>query len=227
MAPPADDPSTRTGGLQSQLGADGNPIVHPVEVDATNGHVNPPPPPVPDVEAPVTTAALTAAMQGFAAQIASQFAEMQAQQQKYNDKIDSLHVTSDGRVIPTGRTLFQTPTRSTAATGSNAATNGEKDTDPEVAKLRRDLDAISSKVHDAISSSPEIAKILAETKRSPFTRRIAAIPLKDQTALRLQFYNNGDDPRNWLRNFEMAMRRQNMPPPKNKTQITAKCSSST
>ncbi|CAA7048573.1 unnamed protein product [Microthlaspi erraticum] len=149
MAPPADDPSIRTGGLQSQLGADGNPIVHPVEVDATNGHVNPPPPPVPDVEAPVTTAALTAAMQGFAAQIASQFAEMQAQQQKYNDKIDSLHVTSDGRVIPTGRTLFQTPTRSTAATGSNAATNGEKDTDPEVAKLRRDLDAISSKVHDA------------------------------------------------------------------------------
>ncbi|CAA7051673.1 unnamed protein product [Microthlaspi erraticum] len=132
MAPPADDPSIRTGGLQSQLGADGNPIVHPVEVDATNGHVNPPPPPVPDVEAPVTTAALTAAMQGFAAQIASQFAEMQAQQQKYNDKIDSLHVTSDGRVIPTGRTLFQTPTRSTAATGSrNCRDNGEKDTDPK------------------------------------------------------------------------------------------------
>ncbi|CAA7038690.1 unnamed protein product [Microthlaspi erraticum] len=45
----------------------------------------PPPPPVPDVEAPVTTAALTAAMQGFTAQIASQFAQMQAQQQKYND----------------------------------------------------------------------------------------------------------------------------------------------
>ncbi|CAA7032650.1 unnamed protein product [Microthlaspi erraticum] len=103
MGPPNDELVTKTSGLQSQLGADGNPIVHPVEVDATNGHVNPPPPPVPDVEAPVTTAALTAAMQSFAAQIA----EMQAQQQKYNDKIDSLHVTSDGRVSPTGRTLFQ------------------------------------------------------------------------------------------------------------------------
>ncbi|CAA7057471.1 unnamed protein product [Microthlaspi erraticum] len=136
MGPPNDELVTKTGGLQSQLGADGNPIVHPVEVDATNGHVNPPPPPVPDVEAPVTAAALTAAMQGFAAQIA----EMQAQQQKYNDKIDSLHVTSDGRVIPTGRTLFQTPTTSIAAICSNASTNGDKDTDPEVAKLRHDLD---------------------------------------------------------------------------------------
>ncbi|CAA7059617.1 unnamed protein product [Microthlaspi erraticum] len=133
------------------------PIVHPVEVDATNGHVNPPPPPVPDVEAPVTTAALTP-MQGFAAQIASQFAEMQAQQQKYNDKIDSLHVTSDGRIIPTGRTLFQTPTRSTAATGSNAATNGEKDTDPEVAKLRCDLDAISSKCTTLSARHPRLPK---------------------------------------------------------------------
>ncbi|CAA7046668.1 unnamed protein product [Microthlaspi erraticum] len=66
MGPPNASSSPETGGLQSQLGADGNPIVHPVEVDATNGHVNPPPPPVPDVEAPVTTAALTAAMQGFA-----------------------------------------------------------------------------------------------------------------------------------------------------------------
>ncbi|CAA7028100.1 unnamed protein product [Microthlaspi erraticum] len=107
MAPPADDPSIRTGGLQSQLGADGNPIVHPVEVDATNGHVNPPPPPVPDVEAPVTTAALTAAMQGFAAQIASQFAEMQAQQQKYNEPektpISSSYTKSSGLVITRAR----------------------------------------------------------------------------------------------------------------------------
>ncbi|CAA7035359.1 unnamed protein product [Microthlaspi erraticum] len=45
-------------------------------------------------------------------------------------------------------------------------------------------------------------------EKKSFTRRIAAIPLRDQTALRLQFYNKGDDPRNWLRNFEMAMRRQ-------------------
>ncbi|CAA7019795.1 unnamed protein product [Microthlaspi erraticum] len=84
----------------------------------------------------------------------------------------------------------------------------ERRQDPEVAKLRRNLDAISSKVHDAISSAPEIAKVLAETKRSPFTRRIAAIPLRDQTALRLQFYNKGDDPRGWLRNFEIVMKRQ-------------------
>ncbi|CAA7016293.1 unnamed protein product [Microthlaspi erraticum] len=140
MAPPADDPSTR---LQSQLGADGNPIVHPVEVDATNGHVNPPPPPVPDVEAPVTTAALTAAMQGFAAQIA---AEMQAQQQKYNDKIDSLHVTSDGR----------TATR-------------------QVAKLRRNLDAINSKVHSATSSTPDNTGILTETQKIGDSKTVTSI----------------------------------------------------
>ncbi|CAA7057470.1 unnamed protein product [Microthlaspi erraticum] len=45
-------------------------------------------------------------------------------------------------------------------------------------------------------------------ERSPFTRRIAAIPLRDQTVLCLQFYNKGDDPRGWLRNFEIVMKRQ-------------------
>ncbi|CAA7040600.1 unnamed protein product [Microthlaspi erraticum] len=120
MGPSNDDLGAGTCGQKSRLGADENPIIHPV--NPTSGHNNPPPPPVPDAEAPVTTAAFTAAMQAFAAQ----FAEMQAQQQKYNGKIDFLHITSDGRVIPTGQTLFQTPTRSTSATSSNAATNDTK-----------------------------------------------------------------------------------------------------
>ncbi|CAA7053016.1 unnamed protein product [Microthlaspi erraticum] len=38
-----------------------------------------------------------------------------------------LHITKGGRVIPTGRTLFQTTIRSITATGSNAATNDDKE----------------------------------------------------------------------------------------------------
>ncbi|CAA7048590.1 unnamed protein product [Microthlaspi erraticum] len=103
MAPPADD-------HQKQADCKVNSAqMETPSFDATNGHVNPPPPPVPDVEAPVTTAALTAAMQGFAAQIASQFAEMQAQQQKYNDK------TKSGQTAPQ-------PQRSSKVHGATSST---------------------------------------------------------------------------------------------------------
>ncbi|CAA7015295.1 unnamed protein product [Microthlaspi erraticum] len=101
MGLPPDDPNT---GLQSELGADGNPIVHPVEVDATNGH-------------------------------------------------------------------------------QQALTSRRTATRPKVAKLHRDLNAISSKVHGATSSTPDYTEILADTQKIGDSKTVTSISSMEEASI--------------------------------------------
>ncbi|KFK42631.1 hypothetical protein AALP_AA1G020200 [Arabis alpina] len=73
--------------------------------------------------------------------------------------------------------------------------------------LRAKLTEITSKVHHAISSAPEIERVLAETQQTPFTDRIMATPVRDSSKLRISHYTGDTDPMQHLRKFNLAMGR--------------------
>ncbi|KFK22785.1 hypothetical protein AALP_AAs69847U000200 [Arabis alpina] len=78
--------------------------------------------------------------------------------------------------------------------------------------LRAKLTEITSKVHSAISSAPEIKRVLAETQQTPFTDRIMATPVRDSSKLRISHYTGDTDPMQHLRKFNLAMGRTHYSP---------------
>ncbi|XP_023641926.1 uncharacterized protein LOC111831537 [Capsella rubella] len=64
-----------------------------------------------------------------------------------------------------------------------------------------------SQVHLAISAAPDIDRVIEETRRTPFTDRIAKQRLRDMGKLRLPEYAGTSDPRAHLRAFRLAITR--------------------
>ncbi|CAA7029200.1 unnamed protein product, partial [Microthlaspi erraticum] len=67
---------------------------------------------------------------------------------------------------------------------------------------------VDSKVHRATSSAPELTKALADTRRSPLTRRLRQIELHERVRLKIDSYTGEEDPKKWLTAFNLAMRRE-------------------
>ncbi|CAA7048583.1 unnamed protein product [Microthlaspi erraticum] len=74
--------------------------------------------------------------------------------------------------------------------------------------MNRRLDEVDSKVHRATSSAPELTKALADTRRSPLTRRLRQIELHERVRLKIDSYTGEEDPKKWLTAFNLAMRRE-------------------
>ncbi|CAA7020222.1 unnamed protein product [Microthlaspi erraticum] len=72
--------------------------------------------------------------------------------------------------------------------------------------MNRRLDEVDSKVHRATSSAPELTKALADTRRSPLTRRLRQIDLHERVRLKIDSYTGEEDPKKWLTAFNLAMR---------------------
>ncbi|CAA7059262.1 unnamed protein product [Microthlaspi erraticum] len=75
-------------------------------------------------------------------------------------------------------------------------------------RVNRRLDEVDSKVHRATSSAPELTKALADTRRSPLTRRLRQIELHERVRLKIDSYTGEEDPKKWLTAFNLAMRRE-------------------
>ncbi|CAA7015051.1 unnamed protein product [Microthlaspi erraticum] len=78
----------------------------------------------------------------------------------------------------------------------------------ELERVNRRLDEVDSKVHRATSSAPELTKALADTRRSPLTRRLRQIELHERVRLKIDSYTGEEDPKKWLTAFNLAMRRE-------------------
>ena len=124
------------------------------------------------------------------------------------------------------RILFQTP-MATASTNQptdgtplpadgdgqiteNQQVNGDGEdptlqtTDDELDSVRRKMKEMKSKFHRATSSAPDIDRVIEETRRSPFSARIASFKIKDARRVNLPTYDGQGDPKSHLAAFQIA-----------------------
>ncbi|KAG7568054.1 Retrotransposon gag domain [Arabidopsis thaliana x Arabidopsis arenosa] len=79
-------------------------------------------------------------------------------------------------------------------------------------KVRQELNEMKSKFHQATSSTPEIDRVIAETRRTPFTSRISNLRIKDSRNVKLLTYDGKGDPKNHLVAFQIAAGRIDLEP---------------
>lgn len=66
---------------------------------------------------------------------------------------------------------------------------------------------MNSKVHRAISSAPEIERVLEETKKTSFTERIINTPVKHMGKIKFPTYEEKSDSCHYITAFTIAMGR--------------------
>ncbi|KAL9285783.1 putative retrotransposon gag domain-containing protein [Arabidopsis thaliana] len=64
-----------------------------------------------------------------------------------------------------------------------------------------------SRMHLAVSDAPDIDRVIEETRRTPFTDKIACFRLRDVERLRFPEYVGMSDPKAHLRSFRFAITR--------------------
>ncbi|KAG7559607.1 Ribonuclease H-like superfamily [Arabidopsis thaliana x Arabidopsis arenosa] len=83
---------------------------------------------------------------------------------------------------------------------------------PEIQNLQNQIREMSSKVHQATSSAPEVDRVIEETRRTPFTPRIAALRIQDQRKVKLPGYDGKGDPKEFLTSFQVTAGRVHLEP---------------
>ncbi|CAA7021710.1 unnamed protein product [Microthlaspi erraticum] len=74
--------------------------------------------------------------------------------------------------------------------------------------MNRRLNEVDSKVHRATSSAPELTKALVDTRKSPLTRRLRLIDMRERIRLKIDSYTGEEDPKKWLTAFNLALTRE-------------------
>ncbi|KAL9811743.1 hypothetical protein AtNW77_Chr5g0112841 [Arabidopsis thaliana] len=67
-------------------------------------------------------------------------------------------------------------------------------------------------MHRAISSAPELEKVLEETQLSPFTVRISEVRVRHITKVKLVPYNDLTDTKIFLKSVSLAINRNHFSP---------------
>ncbi|CAA7043061.1 unnamed protein product [Microthlaspi erraticum] len=148
-----------------------------------------------DPEISLSSSELERVMEKFMAPINKSFAEIRAQQSRTQKRIEALNREDDE-----GRSIHSTEMEDEPAPRSERL---NQETALELERMNRRLDEVNSKIHRATSSAPELTKALADTRRSPLTRR-----LRDRIRLKIDSYPGDEDPKKWLTAFNLAMTRE-------------------
>ena len=75
------------------------------------------------------------------------------------------------------------------------------------AQTNANMAQMHSRMHLAVSDAPDIDRVIEETRRTPFTDRIACFRLRDVERLRFPEYDGTSDPKAHLRSFRFAITR--------------------
>ncbi|CAA7015709.1 unnamed protein product [Microthlaspi erraticum] len=134
-------------------------------------------------------------MENLVKPLADGFESMRAQQKKTQEQVEALAREDD-----------EDP--SSPPTEQPRPAHFRRLTTQELERMNRRLDEVDSKVHRATSSAPELTKALADTRRSPLTRRLRQIELHERVRLKIDSYTGEEDPKKWLTAFNLAMRRE-------------------
>ncbi|CAA7034092.1 unnamed protein product [Microthlaspi erraticum] len=112
-------------------------------------------------------------MESLVKPLAEGFEAMQAQQKKTHEQVEALAREDDEEPLdPAAATINGTTTRP-ARFGRRAALEFER--------MNRRLDEVNSKIHRATSSAPALTKALADTRKSPLTRGLRQIDLRENS----------------------------------------------
>ncbi|XP_024013147.1 uncharacterized protein LOC112087458 [Eutrema salsugineum] len=84
--------------------------------------------------------------------------------------------------------------------------------DEEMLEMRAKLRAMTSLVHQATSSAPEIDRVLKESQSTPFTTRITDFPIRTQVKFNLPTYTGNSDPSQFMTAFSIQMGRARFTP---------------
>ncbi|XP_013739419.1 uncharacterized protein LOC106442263 [Brassica napus] len=93
--------------------------------------------------------------------------------------------------------------------GETAQTTDGSDslTSRQIADMQLSLRDIHSKIHHVKASTPEIERVLATTRRNPFTQRLMKVKIKKTEKLCIPPYKGDSDPTDHMTAFNIAMGR--------------------
>lgn len=102
----------------------------------------------------------------------ARFATLAAAQAHSMDEINRLQTSRTSVHRPVFESIEHRPQVRIAGPTNDVAR------DAEVADLRRTISEMSSKIHRATSTAPELDRVLEETQQTPFTRRITNVSIR-------------------------------------------------
>lgn len=97
------------------------------------------------------------------------------------------------------RTVLETPV--------HQVNNPTEERDLEIEGMKNTLQSMNSKVHRAISSAPEIERLLEEIQKTLFTDQIINTPVQHTGKIKIPTYNGSLDPCHYITSFTIAMGR--------------------
>jgi len=71
---------------------------------------------------------------------------------------------------------------------------------------------VRSQMHNAVSSAPNMNRILEESHNTPFTHRISNAIISDPGKLRIEYFNGSSDPKGHLKSFIISVARAKFRP---------------
>ncbi|KAG7599322.1 hypothetical protein ISN44_As06g035070 [Arabidopsis suecica] len=80
------------------------------------------------------------------------------------------------------------------------------------AKAEADMKFVKSQMHSVASSTPNIDRILEESRNTPFTRRISEVTITDPEKLKIEYFNGTSDPKVHIKSFMIAVARARFKP---------------
>ena len=81
-----------------------------------------------------------------------------------------------------------------------------------LAKAETEMKLVRSQMHNAVSSAPNIDRILEESHNTPFTRKISNAIILDPRKLNIEYFNGLSDTKGHLKSFIISMARAKFKP---------------
>ncbi|XP_023639608.1 uncharacterized protein LOC111830952 [Capsella rubella] len=163
-------------------------------------------------EQQLATAALSEKLGGFEKRSTAQVAalsetvsELSNAHNAYAAQVDAL---VEGTYVSTALRRNSTPGHIRTPTQHRAVAVPN----PEISFLQNEMRAMQSKVHYATSSAPNIDRVIEESKRTPFSRRISTMRIKDTRKVKFLSYEGKGDPKVHLHTFLLTVGRVDFDP---------------
>ena len=81
-----------------------------------------------------------------------------------------------------------------------------------LANAETEMNLVRSQMHNAVSSAPNIDRILEESHNTPFNRKISSEIISDPGKLKIEYFNGSSDPKGHLKSFIISVARAKFRP---------------
>ncbi|XP_023641921.1 uncharacterized protein LOC111831532 [Capsella rubella] len=139
---------------------------------------------------------------GISALMRSILAKMDEQERKTSERFAAL-----SEVCAAIQSQAGSPNAPTAE--ETAAANPTQGND-ELAEQRGKIKEVSTRMHRATSSAPDVDRMLEQSQNTPFTTRVRNVVIPKDTKIKCAHFKGDSDPTHHLTSFEIAIHRCNL-----------------